>query len=230
MTAMKKICLSAVFALVFLSSVVGIKAQTQPSAAAFNGTWVLDKVKTSPKDFPQKLINYKVIVGESENLLNVKSQSEGKVEVEVSRDRVSRNIGVGDNTAGRGASPPASGVAVASSRSVEAEKPNYGGTLALYYTPNEVTYNLNGEEQKVEIRQGEKVNGIARIKAKLDKSGKSLQFSTIRRMRTNLGEIEITMRETWKLSDDGKSIKLVRTVETPTARDQITMILTKPAQ
>ncbi|HEX8637207.1 MAG TPA: hypothetical protein VF692_04015, partial [Pyrinomonadaceae bacterium] len=81
----------------------------------------------------------------------------------------------------------------------------------------------------VEMKQGDKVNGIARMKAKLDKSGKSLQITTIRRMKTPTGEMEVTTREVWKLSDDGQSLRFQRTVETPTARDEIIMTMSKVA-
>ena len=228
MTFMKKLCFGVAFALTVFSAAAQAKAQSK--ASAFTGAWVLDRAKTGTKDVPIQMTGYKMLVGESEDLLNVKSKVEGKVEVLVSRDRPSSNTGVGDNTAGRGATPSASGVSGVSSRSIAAEKPNYGGSLALFYTPNDVTYNLSGEEAKVEIKQGEKVTGIARIKAKVDKNGKSIQFSTVRRMQSQYGEVEVITRESWKLSDDGKSLKLQRTIDAPNARDQITLTLVRPAQ
>jgi hypothetical protein len=228
MTIMKKLCFSLVFALVFLSAASGIKAQSQISA--FTGTWVLDREKTPSKNLPLKLKDYKMLVGESENLLHVKSQVEGPVDIVVARDRGASSSEIVSSSDNRTTRPGANGVSASSSVAVAAEKNDYGGTLALYFTANEATYNLSGEEQKVEIKQGEKVNGIARIRAKLDKNGKSLQFTTIRRMRTAKGEMEITNREWWKISEDGKSLRLQRTVDTPTARDEITMVLAKTAQ
>ena len=46
-------------------------------------------------------------------------------------------------------------------------------------------------------------------------------------MKTPNGEIEIITREVWKISEDGRSLKLQRTVETPTARDELVMVLDK---
>ncbi|MGA9994534.1 MAG: hypothetical protein WBP93_03915 [Pyrinomonadaceae bacterium] len=169
-------------------------------------------------------------VGESENMLNVKSQIEPSIPIEVSRDRAASNSDIVSNPNNRTTSSAANGVSATSSGSTVVEKSSYGGTLALFFTPNEVTYNLGGQEVKVEIKQGDKVNGIARIRAKVDKNGKGLQFTTIRRMRTTTGEMEITTREWWKISDDGKSLRLQRTVETPTARDEISMTLMKLVQ
>lgn len=224
---MKKLCFSVIFAVVFLVPFVCVKAQA--NASGFTGAWVLDKEKTSPKDFPKKMQNYKMIVAESDNLLNVKSQVEGRVEVEISKDRAAD---VGPNVTPSVVAGSTAGQSTGSTSSPSAGtfKSSYSGTLALFFTPSEVTYKLSGEEVKVEIKQGEKVNGIARIKAKLDKNGKTLQLTTFRRMKTSYGEMETTTWESWKLSGDGKSLKFTRTVETPTARDELTMMLTRPPQ
>ena len=226
---MKTIVVSLLFCLV---SIVAVKAQAQApaaSASAFAGTWVLDKVSTNTgKDFPRKLRNYKVTVADNEMALNVKSEIDGNVEIEISRDRSADNSDIVSNNASRSSvGPPGGGVSGNTLGSAKAETINYGGTMALFFTPNNVTYNLNGEEAKLDIKQGDKVTGVARIKAKLDKSGKQIQFTTIRRMNTMKGDIEITIRETWKLSKDGKTLKMDRTVETPSARDQIVMVLAK---
>jgi hypothetical protein len=225
---MKKLCFRVMFAGLFLASVVGVRAQdAQPSASAFTGAWVLDKEKTSVKDFPQKLQNFQMIIAESENLLNVRSQH-NRVEVEVSRDR---NTNVGPNVSLGTVAGSTAGQSSGSSTSTAGQaKLGYGGTLALAMTPTAVTYKLDGKEEKVEIKKDDKVIGYARIRAKLDKSGKTLQLTTIRRQKTPYGEMETTTWESWKLSGDGKSLKFQRTVETPTQRDELTMMLSRAAR
>ena len=227
---MKLAGVSLVLCVISLATTGAIQAQSpSASAAAFAGTWVLDKQNTyTSKDFPRKLKNYKVTVADNEMALNVKSEIDGNVEIEISRDRSADNSDIVSNNASRSsAPPPAGGVSGNTLGSAKAQTINYGGTMALFFTPNNVTYNLNGEEAKLDIKQGDKVTGVARIKAKLDKSGKQIQFTTIRRMNTMKGDIEITIRETWKLSKDGKTLKLERTVETPSARDLIVMVLAR---
>jgi hypothetical protein len=228
---MKIACFSLLFALISISTVIEVEAQAPPSAAPFTGTWILDKAKTSTsKDFPRKLKSYKITVAEGERLLNVKSEVDGQVEIEISRDRGASNSEIVSNTSSRSSvPPPGGGVSGSSLGNAEAQKISYGGTMALFFTANEASYNLSGEEVKLEIRSGEKVTGVARIRAKLDKSGKQIQFTTIRRMNTLKGDIEITIREVWKLSKDGTSLRFERTVEMPTARDEITMVLAKTA-
>ena len=232
MKVMKIVAGSLLFCLIALAASAEIKAQT-PSASAFTGTWVLDRENTNTsKDFPRKMKNYKIIVAENESTLNVKSQVDGIVEIEISRDRGSNNSGpeVVSNNASRSSTPPPGGsISGNTLGTAKAEEINYGGTMALFFTPVEANYNLTGEEVKIDLKQGDKVNGSARIKAKLAKAGNQIQFTTIRRQNTMKGDIEITVRETWKLSKDGKQMRFERTVETPTARDQIVMMLAKAA-
>ncbi|HEY0099238.1 MAG TPA: hypothetical protein VGB76_09810 [Pyrinomonadaceae bacterium] len=202
---------------------MGVKAQSK--ASAFLGAWVLDKEKTSAKDFPKKLQNYRMVVAESENLLNVKNQVEGRVEVEISRDRAA-DVGpnITPNTVGAPPGQRAGGLTPG------APKSNYSGTLALSFTPGQFVYDLSGKEVKVEIKRGEKVNGYARITAKLDKNGKTLKLTTLRREKMPYGELETNVWETWKLSEDGQSLKFTRTVETPTVRDELTLMLSRASQ
>jgi hypothetical protein len=214
---MKQIRFSLVFAFVLLSATIGVKAQSQ--FTPFTGNWMLDREKTNTsKDFPQKLKNYKMRVSANEALINIKSLIEGIVEVQAvglgSRTPVTESSKRSENTATLGDSS-----SVRSERSV-----NYGGTMALYFTINDITYKPDGKEEKIETPQG-----MVRIKAKPDKGGNSMQFTIIRRMKMKTGEIEVITREEWKLSEDGKSLRLHRTVQTPDVRDEITMFLSKAA-
>lgn len=217
MIIMQRFCFSFVFTLVFLLTVVATQAQTQLSS--FTGTWILDKNKTNTsKDFPIKLKNYGMVVSGTENSLNVKSMVEGNVQIEAAGRGSTTPV---TESASRLGTPQVTGAN--NSSGLGNTRINYGGTMAIFFTVNDATYNLNGEEVKVETKQG-----LVRVKAKPDKSGKSLQFTTIRRMKTpNSGEMEITTREVWKLSEDGKSLKLQRIIETPNARDEIIMMLAR---
>lgn len=187
-----KLCLGLIAAAtLFLFATIETKAQSQP-ASAFVGNWVLDKGKASAaKGFPQKLKDYTMIVAENDNLLNVKSRVGGDVMIETT---IARDASVN-------------------------QRIYHNGTAAVFFTPNDATYDLSGKETKVELKQAGDFIGTARVKAKMDKKG--LQINTIRRMKTGKGEIDVTTRETWKLSDDGKSLRLQRIVELPESRDEI---------
>jgi hypothetical protein len=214
---MKKIGFGLVLAFVLLSTAIGVKAQSQFSA--FTGNWMMDREKTNTsKDFPQKLKDYKMTVSANDTHINVKSRVEGTVEVQAAglgtRTPVTESSKNTGNTA-----------ALGDSSSVSSEKfVNYGGTMALYFTVNEVTYKHDGKEEKLETPQG-----LVRLKAKPEKGGTAIQFTIIRRMKMKTGEVEVITREEWKLSEDGKSMRMHRTVQTPDVRDEITMYLTKAA-
>ena len=205
-------------------------ARAQSKVAQFTGYWTLDREKTNTsKDFPERLKDFKMLVGEDQNRLMVKSQVEGAVEVRL-QNQAPADSGVVASTASRTTTPTQNGVmaTTAGSNSVSSGlKDNYGGTLALYFTPPEITYDLTGQEIKIEPRPGDKVNRTTRIRAKIDKDGKTLQLTTFRHMKGPAGDVEITCRETWRISEDGKSLKFYKTVESPTYRDEITMVMTK---
>lgn len=211
---MKKISSCLLIALSILMIAVESKAQS----SAFVGNWMLDREKTNTsKDFPEKLRNYKMVVEGDDTALKVRSQIEGEVELRA-QGNGSRTAVTESASQIRGGASSVSGTESSSNNG----KTAYGGTMAVFFTPKEAIYTLNGEEVKTETK-----DGLVRIKAKPDKTGKTLQFTTIRRMNMPRGEMEIIIREVWKLSDDGKSMKLQRTVETPTARDEIILILNK---
>lgn len=213
---MKKIRFSLFFAFVLLTAAAGVKAQSQFSA--FAGNWMLDREKTNTsRDFPQKLKNFKMTVSTNETLLNVKSQIEGNVEVQAAGTGTRTPVTESSKRTGNSAT-------MGDSSSLRSEQSSFGGTMALFLNVNEVTYKPDGKEEKIETPQG-----VVRLKAKPDKSGKSIEFVIIRRMKMKTGEVEVITREEWKLSEDGKSMKLHRTVQTPDVRDEITMIMTRVA-
>src|SRR4029078_12228141 len=138
MTVRKMVGGSLLFCLIAFAATVELKAQTpEPSAAAFAGTWVLDRENTNTsKDFPRKMKNYKIIVAENESTLNVKSQVDGTVEIEISRDRGSNNSGpeVISNNASRSSVPPPTGAVSGNTLgTARPEEINYGGTMALFF-------------------------------------------------------------------------------------------------
>jgi hypothetical protein len=213
---MKKVFFTMVCAFVLLSAAIGIKAQSEPTP--FAGNWMLDREKTPmSKDFPEKLRNFKMMVGGSAATVAVKSQVEGDVELRAAGRGAITPVTESASQA-RGGAPAVSGTESSASNG----KVNYGGTMALFFTVKDATYDLSGKEVKTENSQG-----LTTVKAKPDKNGKGLQITTFRRMKMPKGEMEIYVRESWKLSEDGKTLKLQRTVETPTARDEILMFLSK---
>src|SRR5437762_11113780 len=110
---------------VYISLVAGVTAQSK--VAQFTGLWVLDKEKTNTtKDFPERLKDFKMLVGEDRDRLMVKSQVDGPVEVRLKSPGTFRGVVT-----------------------------SYGGTMALFFTPPEITYDLSGKEIKIEPGPGD---------------------------------------------------------------------------
>lgn len=87
------------------------------------------------------------------------------------------------------------------------------------------TYNLDGKETK--ISQETQMGAVpVSLKAKIETDGK-LKLSQSRTINTQMGEISITTKETWTLSDEGKTLTVKRETETPRGTNSSEMVFTK---
>lgn len=79
------------------------------------------------------------------------------------------------------------------------------------------TYTLDGKESD---------GGDISLKAKTEKDGK-LKLTQSRNIETPMGSINVKTVETWQLTDEGKTLKVVRETETPRGSQTSEMIFTK---
>lgn len=86
-------------------------------------------------------------------------------------------------------------------------------------------YSLDGKETKTE--QTSPMGAVpVSLKAKWEKDGK-LKLSSTRTMETPMGSMTMTVKETWSLSPDGKTLTIVREQETPRGSFSSEMVFTK---
>jgi hypothetical protein len=86
-------------------------------------------------------------------------------------------------------------------------------------------YTLDGKETSVET---EGPMGKIPVKLKAESSGGGqLKLSSVRTFNTQTGEVSMTTRETWALSDDGKTLTVKRETETPRGANSMEMVFTK---
>jgi hypothetical protein len=86
-------------------------------------------------------------------------------------------------------------------------------------------YSLDGKETKVE--QETPAGKIPVLyKANLEK-GSKLTLSSSRTISGQMGEMTITTKETWSLSEDGKTLTVKRETETPRGTQSSEMVFTK---
>lgn len=88
-----------------------------------------------------------------------------------------------------------------------------------------VTYSLDGKETKA-AAAGQMGGGDTTLKAKFEKDGK-LKLSASRNFNGQMGEMTITVKETWELADGGKTLKVTREMETPRGTQSAEMIFNK---
>ena len=87
-----------------------------------------------------------------------------------------------------------------------------------------MTYSLNGKETTIQ-QEGPMGQIPVTLKAKLD--GGKLHLSSSRTFNGPNGEITSTTKETWTLSDDGKTLTVEREQRNPRGTNSSTMVFTK---
>ena len=87
-----------------------------------------------------------------------------------------------------------------------------------------MTYSLDGKETTIQ-QEGPMGSVPVTLKAKID--GGKLNLSSARTFNGPNGEISITTKETWTLSDDGKTLTVAREQSSPRGTNSSTMVFTK---
>jgi hypothetical protein len=86
------------------------------------------------------------------------------------------------------------------------------------------TYTLDGKETSLE-EEGRMGKTAVKLKAELD--GGKLKLSSVRTFNTPNGEMTMTVKEAWSLSEDGKTLTVKRDMETPRGTNSSEMVFTK---
>jgi len=102
---------------------------------------------------------------------------------------------------------------------------NRGGGGQGGVTPQALTYSLEGKETKAEVGGG-MMAGTAALTASMESDGK-LNLSSTRNINTQMGAMTITVKETWELTDGGKTLRIARTMETPRGTQNSELVFTK---
>jgi len=86
------------------------------------------------------------------------------------------------------------------------------------------TYTLDGKETSIE-EEGRMGKIPVKLKAELD--GGKLKLSAVRTINTPNGEVSVTTKESWTLSEDGKTLTVKRDTESPRGTNSSEMVFTK---
>jgi len=100
-----------------------------------------------------------------------------------------------------------------------------GGGMGFGGGDGTTSYTLDGKETSTEV-EGRMGKVPVKLKAELEKDGK-LKLSRVSTFSGQMGEITITTKETWSLSDDGKTLTVKRDMESPRGTNSSEMVFTK---
>jgi len=89
-----------------------------------------------------------------------------------------------------------------------------------------VTYSLDGKEMTAEIGSGMAAGGKESRQATITSDGK-LSLTLTRNFNGEMGSVTMKTNETWELLDAGKTLKVVRYMETPRGATNAEMYFTK---
>jgi hypothetical protein len=98
--------------------------------------------------------------------------------------------------------------------------------VAAYQTyPQNVIYKLDGSESTVQLGNAEQTTATS--KAKREKNGDELRLSLVGKADSGEGGGKIQLRERWKLSDDGNTLKVDRTLKSHEGSGTVHLVFLK---
>ncbi len=223
---MKKLFVSMSVLSVFVLGVC-FQAQAQ-SRTNFSGTWTLDMKKT--RDLPPELKSYTLTVKQDEQQISYESKVEGDLNARHKQDQT----GTATDTpiAAALAQPHSSGAAGVGNPVVSDHSASGSGSgkvmargRALGMVIRRLTCTLDGKEAAREV--GGISPGQIRRRANWKKAEKSLEFNIARDFDVQGKIVTSTVKELWELSDDGKVLKVKRTVNLLAGWDETTLVFIK---
>ena len=231
---MKKILL-VLLTLAFCSTIVQAKQPSKPTN--FSGNWVLSFGQT--KNPPAGLQRYSMVVNQDEQQLKVDTSLQGDLQATPntpnsggypggSSGGSGRRGGMGGGMGGIGIGIPGVGMGMprGGGGRPRTEGPSSQGYVAAYklYPPSAV-YKLDGSESTAQLGNPEQTNATS--KAERDKNGEVLKLSLVGNGDSGQGGGKIQVKEQWKLSEDGKSLKVDRTIKSPEGSGTVHLVFLK---
>ncbi len=201
---MKKISVLTAFFCLFLAT-SAVFAQNK--AANFAGLWELDVAKSK---IPERMRVESMTLNVSQTDKEIKVETNSKRAARPEGDRPAGDVNSGGMRRGGGMMGRAGGRMM-------------GGN-------GTVTYSLTARETILEVEQapGTPPESLT-LKANLEKDGK-LKLSSSRNFEMPNGAMTTKTSETWELTDGGKSLKIMREMETPRGTQSSEMYFTKKSE
>jgi len=212
------------------------QAKEMSKSTNFSGNWVLNFSQT--KKLPDGLQGYNLVVNQVEQQLKVNTTLEGDLQSALNAPNSGgypggsgRRGGIGGGLGLPGGIGIGMGIPVAlgiprggggRSRSGGSSR----GNIAAYKLyPQNVAYKLDGSEGTAQLRDVEQTNVTS--KAERAKDGELLKLSLVGKGDSGQKQSKVQITEQWKLSEDGKSLKVDRTVKSPEGSGTVHLVFLK---
>jgi hypothetical protein len=222
---MKKILL-VLLTVAFCSTFVQAKEPSKPTD--FSGNWVLSFGQT--KNPPAGLQHYSMVVNQDEQQLKVNTSLQGDLQATPNTPNSDSYPGGTSGGSGRrggmgggmgmpggiGVGMPGGGMGMprGGGGRPRTEGPSSQGNVAAYKLyPQSAVYKLDGSESTVQLGDPEQTNATS--KAEREKNGEVLKLSLVGNGDSGQRGGKIQVKEEWKLSEDGKSLRVDRSIKSP---------------
>jgi hypothetical protein len=235
---MKKILL-VLLLLAFSSTIVQAKEPAKPTN--FSGNWVLSFGQT--KNPPAGLQRYSMVVNQDEQQLKVETSLQGDLQAtprtpnsggypggSTGGSPGGRRGGMGGGMGmpgGIGMGMPGGGMGMprGGGGRPRAEGPLQGNVAAYKLYPQSAVYKLDGSESTAQLGDREQTNATS--KAEREKNGEVLKLSLVGNGDSGQGGGKIQVKEQWKFSKDGKSLKVDRSIKSPEGSGTVHLVFSK---
>jgi hypothetical protein len=192
-----------------------ISAKKPSESTDFSGNWVLNFEQT--KNPPAGLQDYKMVVSQDERQLKVTTTLDGNLQDTPGTP----NPGAGGSSRGGypgrrgGMGIPGGGMGMprggGGGGGSHNEGPTRGDVAAYQLYPKSAVYNLDGSESSTQLGDSDQTNATS--KAVQEKN--ELKLSLVGKEDSAEGGGKIRIKEQWQLSEDGKTLKVDRTLKSP---------------
>ncbi len=231
---MKRILL-ALMTLAFCSTLVQAKQPSKPTD--FSGDWTLNFAET--KNPPAGMQAYSMVVNQDEQQLKVKTSLQGNVQA----TPITPNAGgypggsaggypggyPGGRRGGMGMpgsmGTPGGRMGMPRGGAPRAEGPLQGNVAAYKLYPQSAVYKLDGSESTVQLGDAEQTNATS--KAARERDGEVLKLSLVGHEDSGQRGGKIQLKEQWKLSDDGKFLKVDRSIKSPDGSGTVHLVFSR---
>lgn len=238
---MKKVLL-ALLAVTFSCTLV--EGKEPPKAADFSGTWILNFSET--KDPPVGLQSYSMVVSQDHTQLKVQTSLQGDLQPTQSRQTpgsypgsspggypgrrggMGRGMGlpggIGIGWPG-GGGVPGGGMPGGRGGRPRGEGPSQATVAAYKFYPQNAVYMLDGSESTAQL--GDPGQTDATSKAGWAKDGGVLKLSLAGNANSGQRGGKIQLKEQWRLSQDGESLRVDRSIKSPEGSGTVHLVLIK---